>query len=337
MGTHGSGRDTATVGDLVLALEVIDGHGELRTLSEETVGPEIMAAARLGLGMFGVIARIKLRIERAHRVLQIDRRLPIAEGFAELEHLVRTKDSVELFWFPINDWVWLRTFERTDAPSTFSGHGLGFMTQNFLHMLAASVHAKVVARVPALIPLLMRFLPLGISFRTRVLPRTAAVHYRRWLELCRYSCLEIGFKVDDRFENVRASFEDARRLVAEYAEQGRYPLDLVLNYRFIGPSKALLSPAYGPGLSCYPDALTYEETFDDPLAEVVAVCVGAELADGSAWVPDTVSLVTNQQPSSKNGGEAARATLDRKTAFHRALIEAQNQQAAYKNRLLRRK
>jgi hypothetical protein len=260
MGTHGSGRETATVGDLVLALEVIDGNGEPRTLSDETVSEEIMAAARLGLGMFGVIARVKLRIERAHAVLQIDRRLPITKAFEELQSLVEKKDSVELFWFPINDWVWLRTFERTELPITFSGYGFGFLAQNFLHMLAASVHAKVVARVPRLVPHLMRLLPLGISFRTRVLPRTAAVHYRRWLELCRYSCLEVGFKVDERFENVRASFEDARRLVAREAAQGRYPLDLVLNYRFVGPSKALLSPAFGPGISCYPDALCFGRT-----------------------------------------------------------------------------
>lgn len=262
MGTHGSGRLTSTVGDLVLALEVFDGEGELRVLSDETVGEEVMAAARLGLGMFGVIARVKLRIEPVHRVIQIDRKLPMAAAFEELQHLVETKDSVELFWFPINDWVWLRTFERTELPSTFSVHGFGFLTQNFLHMLAANLHAKVVARVPALVPLLMRFLPLGVSFRTRVLPRTDALHYRRWLELCRYSCVEVGFKVDASFENVRASFEDARRLVDEYAARGSYPLDLVLNYRFVGPSKALLSPAYGPGLSCYPDALCFGRTPD---------------------------------------------------------------------------
>src|SRR6185436_18692333 len=45
VGTHGSGRETATMGDLVLALDVIDATGERRILSEETVGAEAMAAA----------------------------------------------------------------------------------------------------------------------------------------------------------------------------------------------------------------------------------------------------------------------------------------------------
>ncbi len=61
-GTHGTGRVTATVGDLVGAFEVVDPEGRLRMLSEETVGLEVMSAARLGLGLFGVIARVRLRV-----------------------------------------------------------------------------------------------------------------------------------------------------------------------------------------------------------------------------------------------------------------------------------
>ena len=61
-GTHGTGKATATVGDLVEAFEVVDAEGRLRVLSEETVGAEVMSAARLGLGLFGVIARVRLRV-----------------------------------------------------------------------------------------------------------------------------------------------------------------------------------------------------------------------------------------------------------------------------------
>ena len=37
----------------------------------------------------------------------------------------------------------------------------------------------------------------------------------------------------------------------EYAKRGLYPLNLTLNIRFIGASGALLTPAYGAGLTCY--------------------------------------------------------------------------------------
>ena len=40
-GTHGTGKTTATVGDLVEAFEVVDAEGRLRLLSEETVGPDV--------------------------------------------------------------------------------------------------------------------------------------------------------------------------------------------------------------------------------------------------------------------------------------------------------
>src|SRR5580704_15805776 len=131
-GTHGTGRVTATVGDLVEAFEVVDLDGQLRMLSEETVGVEVMSAARLGLGLFGVIARVRLRVVPLYRVRQTDQRLPMGAVLGQISELVHKNDSVELYWFPFNGDVWMRTINRTDAPRTFHGHGFWFKAQNFL-------------------------------------------------------------------------------------------------------------------------------------------------------------------------------------------------------------
>ena len=40
-------------------------------------------------------------------------------------------------------------------------------------------------------------------------------------------------------------------MVEQYARRGLYPLNLTLNVRFIGSSGALLTPAYGEGMTCY--------------------------------------------------------------------------------------
>jgi hypothetical protein len=94
-----------------------------------------------------------------------------------------------------------------------------------------------------------------LGFHERVISLTDAVHYRRWIELKRTACVEVGFKLDERFSNFRSAFEGTQRLVDEWASKGHYPLDLTVNIRFIGASGALLSPAYGPGLTCYIEAL----------------------------------------------------------------------------------
>jgi hypothetical protein len=251
-GTHGTGKGTATVGDLVEAFEVVDAEGRLRVLSEETVGAEVMSAARLNLGLFGVIARVRLRVAPIHRVRQTDRRLPVAEVLGRLPELIQAHDSVELYWFPFNRDMWIRTIDRTEAPRTFHGHGFWFKAQNLLQNGWLVVFSKLVMRfAPGLTPALLRLGMHMLPFRTRVLDLPESHHYHHWIEMMPCGCMEVGFKADPDGANVRRAWEATERLVAAYEERGLYPLNLTLNVRFIGSSGALLTPAYGEGLTCY--------------------------------------------------------------------------------------
>ena len=262
VGTHGSGKHTATMGDLVEAFDVIDANGDRRILSEETIGAEAMDAARLGLGAFGVIARIQLRIEPACRVLQSDRRMDVEEALNALPELLRQKDGVELFWFPFTRWVWVRTYQRTELPITHAS-GLRFLVRHFLDMtILVSAISLISRRFPSLLPAVMRRSASMLRFRDRVIPLTQALHFRRWVEVRRCLCVEVGFKADDKLENVRQAFKRTTRLVEEWSEKKRYPLDIAVNLRFTGPSRALLSPAYGPGLTCFIEALSMPQNPD---------------------------------------------------------------------------
>lgn len=251
-GTHGTGRNTATVGDLVEAFEVVDAAGRVRMLSEETVGSEVMSAARVGLGLFGVIARVRLRVVPLHRVCQTDQRLPVHTVLRQLPELIQAHESVELYWFPFNRDMWVRTIDRTSAPRTFHGHGFWFKTQNFLQNAWLVVFLKLVMRfAPGLTPSLLRMGIRTLPFRTRILDLPESHHYHHWIEMIPAGCLEVGFKADPDAENVRQAWRVAERLVEEYAGRGLYPLNLTLNIRFTGSSGALLTPAYGQGLTCY--------------------------------------------------------------------------------------
>jgi hypothetical protein len=251
-GTHGTGRSTATVGDLVEVLEVVDAEGRFRVLSEETVGAEVMRAARLGLGLFGVIARVRLRVVPIYRVRQADRRLTAETVFDQLGTLIQAHDSVELYWFPFTRDMWVRTIDKTLAPRTFHGHGFWFKMQNFLQNAWLVASSKLVMRfAPALTPALLRVGIRMLPFRTRVLDLPESHHYHHWIEIMPAGCLEVGFKADPDGTNVRSAFQAAERLVQQYAGRGLYPLNLTLNIRFTGASGALLTPAYGEGLTCY--------------------------------------------------------------------------------------
>jgi hypothetical protein len=251
-GTHGTGKATATMGDLVEALEVVDAEGRLRVLSDPTVGAEVMSAARLGLGLFGVIARVKLRVVPIHRVRQTDERLPVRDVLRRLPELLEAHESVELYWFPFNEDAWIRTVDAADAPRTAHGHGFWFKAQNFLQNAWAVVFFKLVMRfAPRLTPALLRVGFRLLPFRTRVLDLPESHHYHHWIEMMPCGCLEVGFKADPDGANVRRAWEGTERLVEQYARRGLYPLNISLNVRFTGSSGALLTPAYGDGTTCY--------------------------------------------------------------------------------------
>lgn len=271
VGTHGSGTSTSTLGDLIEALEVVDSSGKLRTLSEATIGVEAMNAARLGLGLFGIIARVKLRVIPAYSVRQVDARVPMRATLDRVMDLVRAHDAVELYWFAFNQDVWLRTVDRTDARRTFAGHGFWFKALNFFQNFWLRVTANLLQRtVRRLTPSMQRLSFRLLTFQERILELAEAQHYRRWIEMVRCGCVEVGFKADADGANVRQAWEAVETLVAEYAKRGLYPMNLTLNMRFVGESRALLSPAWGPGITCFIEALSVDrpEGWDAFVADI---------------------------------------------------------------------
>jgi hypothetical protein len=132
------------------------------------------------------------------------------------------------------------------------GHGFWFKAQNFLQNGWLVAVSELVARfAPRITPAVSRFNMRVLPFRTRVLDLAESHHYHHWIEMTRTGCLEVGFKTDPDGANVRRAWDATQRLVAEYASRGLYPLNLSLNIRFVGPSRAFLTPAFGDGTTVY--------------------------------------------------------------------------------------
>ena len=82
-----------------------------------------------------------------------------------------------------------------------------------------------------------------------------AIHYRRAIEYTKMGCVEVAFKVDPYFENVKWAIKEVFKQVKTYARRGEYPMNVTMNVRFINHSNCLLSPAFGEGHTCYIEIL----------------------------------------------------------------------------------
>ena len=63
-----------------------------------------------------------------------------------------------------------------------------------------------------------------------------AIHYRRAIEYTKMGCVEVAFKVEPNFENVKWALKQVFKQVKTYARRGEYPMNVVMNVRFINNS-----------------------------------------------------------------------------------------------------
>ena len=257
VGTHGSGRDTGTMGDLLVAIELVDAAGQLRRYSEAETNPELWSALRASFGCFGVVVRLCFRVEPQRAWAVRYGFVPIAQTLAGLSTRLEQHALYELYWFPAQHKLWERVADPTDRPVTWRPRRstLSLLNQLGQH-LALRFGTGLVQRVaPRAYPRWMGVLQNFMWDIDEVMDNTDTHHYRQWVEAVPCGCVEVGFKIDPQAARVAESFAIVQGMVADWGARGSYPLDLTVNIRFIGESGALLSPAYGPGMTCYIEAL----------------------------------------------------------------------------------
>ncbi len=113
-GTHGTGAKLGSLSTQVEAMRLVSGDGSLRCLSS-TETPELLPAARLGLGALGVVTAVTLRLVPAYRLHERTLREPIKQAVELFAERVATHRHCEFFWLPHNDKAEVKVIDPTDA------------------------------------------------------------------------------------------------------------------------------------------------------------------------------------------------------------------------------
>lgn len=98
-GTHGTGRDSASVAAQIRALELVTADGTvLRCSADEHA--DVFAAARIGLGALGVVTAITFAVEPVFLLTAREEPMPFDRVTAEFDQLVAENEHFEFYWFP---------------------------------------------------------------------------------------------------------------------------------------------------------------------------------------------------------------------------------------------
>jgi L-gulonolactone oxidase len=114
-GTHGTGIRFGSISAAIVGMEIVNGRGEVVRCSA-TEEPELLAAARVGLGVLGVVTQVTLRCEPLFKLHSVVEPKPWDAFLAEWDAIVDANDHVDCYWFPHTDVCTVKTSNRTDAP-----------------------------------------------------------------------------------------------------------------------------------------------------------------------------------------------------------------------------
>ncbi|MFF3754410.1 D-arabinono-1,4-lactone oxidase [Streptomyces sp. NPDC002018] len=218
-GTHGTGRDSASVAAQIRALELVTADGSLLRCSERE-NPEVFAAARIGLGALGVITAITFAVEPLFLLTAREEPMAFDRVTAEFDQHVAENEHFEFYWFPHTGNCTTKRNNRSLGPAAPPGRIDAWIDDEFLSNGLFQVACSLGRAVPATVPAIARIASRALSARTytdipykvftsprRVrfvemeyaLPREAAVAALREVKaMVDRSPLRVGFPVEIR-------------------------------------------------------------------------------------------------------------------------------------------
>ncbi|MER5460570.1 D-arabinono-1,4-lactone oxidase [Streptomyces sp. NPDC002668] len=164
-GTHGTGRESASIAAQIKALELVTADGSLLTCSEKE-NPEIFAAARIGLGALGVIAAITFAVEPVFLLTAREEPMTFDKVTAEFDALFAENEHFEFYWFPHTGNCNTKRNNRSAGPAAPPGQISGWIEDELLSNGVFQLACSLGRAAPVTIPAIAKISSRALSART---------------------------------------------------------------------------------------------------------------------------------------------------------------------------
>ncbi|MFD5409728.1 D-arabinono-1,4-lactone oxidase [Streptomyces nojiriensis] len=164
-GTHGTGRDSASIAAQIRGLELVTADGRLLTCSEKE-NPEVFAAARLGIGALGVVTAITFAVEPIFFLTAREEPMTFDRVTAEFEEHFAENEHFEFYWFPHTGNCNTKRNNRSQGPAAPPGRVSAWIEDELLSNGLFQAVNSLGRAVPATIPSIARVASRALSART---------------------------------------------------------------------------------------------------------------------------------------------------------------------------
>jgi len=156
--THGTGWHFGNIATGIVGMRLIAGDGSIveATAAEN---PEVLAAARVGIGALGIVSTVTLQAVKAFRLHAIEEPIRVDEVLADFDGFMSCADHVEFYWVPHTGWALSKRNRRTDEPASPRGKAKEIFDDLLVTNVGFGALCRVGRRKPSWIPRLAKILP----------------------------------------------------------------------------------------------------------------------------------------------------------------------------------
>ncbi|MFF1339107.1 D-arabinono-1,4-lactone oxidase [Streptomyces sp. NPDC058290] len=164
-GTHGTGRDSASIATQIRGMELVTADGRVLTCSEKE-NPEVFAAARIGIGALGIITAITLAVEPIFFLTAREEPMGFDRVTAEFDQHFAENEHFEFYWFPHTGNCNTKRNNRSQGPAAPPGAVSAWVEDELLSNGVFQAVNSLGRAVPAAIPSIARIASRALSART---------------------------------------------------------------------------------------------------------------------------------------------------------------------------
>lgn len=164
-GTHGTGRESASIAAQIKGLELVTADGSVLTCSARH-NADVFAAARIGLGALGVVTAITFAVEPLFLLSAREEPMPLEKVLADFDQLWAENEHFEFYWFPHTGNTNTKRNNRSAGPRRPVGQAKSWFDDEFLSNGVFQVAQWVGQAVPATVPAIAQVSSRALSART---------------------------------------------------------------------------------------------------------------------------------------------------------------------------
>jgi FAD-linked oxidoreductase len=230
--THGTGWHFGNISSRIVGMRLIAGDGSIVEATAEE-NPEVLAAARVGIGALGIVSTVTIEASKAFRLHAIEEPMRVDEILGDFDGYMSSADHVEFYWVPHTAWALTKRNRRTDEPAVPRGKVKEVVNDLLLTNVGFGALCRIGRRRPSWIPKM-----------AKILPSTGRVEYTDRSDRVFTSPRKVKF-YEMEYAIPRDAIPEALNRVRALVDEAGIQLSFPVEVRVVAPDDIPLSTAEG--------------------------------------------------------------------------------------------